>query len=139
MENEFRVLVCGGRSWGYVQDLLPRYIEDPLVTIKLYNVLDTIKRQTIHNNKKLIIIAGEARGADFFAKQWALDNLLPDQYIGFPADWDRYKKRAGFIRNVQMRDEGKPNMVIGLPGNTGTKMMLSLSAEKGIPCKTYNF
>lgn len=43
------------------------------------------------------IISGGARGADALAARWARDhNVKLTEYI---PDWDRYGKRAGFIRN----------------------------------------
>ena len=43
------------------------------------------------------IISGAARGADSLAAQWAKEQGV--KLTEFPADWDRFGKRAGFIRN----------------------------------------
>ena len=51
------------------------------------------------------IISGGAKGADFLAKRWAMI-ARPEgiKYLEFPADWDKYGKSAGFIRNQQIID-----------------------------------
>ena len=62
------------------------------------------------NNKKLLtdsllpylfnttlVVSGGARGADKMGEDWAKSHGI-DTLI-FPAEWDKYGKRAGFIRN----------------------------------------
>ena len=51
---------------------------------------------------KDIIISGGARGADAFAKKYAEEESLI--YIEFPAEWDKFGKSAGFIRNQTIVD-----------------------------------
>jgi ABC-type glycerol-3-phosphate transport system substrate-binding protein len=78
------VLVCGGRDY---QD------KDAL-----YAVLDKLHRDTPITK----IVHGAARGADSFGAWWALGARVFSQ--GYPAQWDVYGKRAGFIRNQEMID-----------------------------------
>lgn len=47
-----------------------------------------------------IIISGGAPGVDTVAASWAFHNNIPCQV--FPADWSKYGKRAGPIRNSQI-------------------------------------
>lgn len=55
---------------------------------------------------------------------------------GFPADWKRYGKAAGPIRNQQMIDEGKPDLVLAFHENInesrGTKDMVARARGIGI-------
>ena len=108
-----RILVCGGRD----------YTNKNLV----YKVLNAAK--LAHNIE--CIISGMARGADTFGVDWDHDNgvyLLP-----FSANWNKYgMKLAGPIRNQQMIDEGKPNLVFAFPGGTGTKDMCRRAKKAGI-------
>lgn len=115
-----RVLVCGGR--GY-QD-----------RDRVFEVLDRVAAK--HGPLTVIHGAcqdrdGNMRGADRWAHEWAVDR--GHDVIPRPADWDRYGKAAGMIRNRQMRDEEHPEAVVAFPGKTGTKGMKDLAWEKMIP------
>ncbi len=100
-----RVLVCGGRDFSD--------------TAWLYRVLDDLaKRETID-----CIIEGDARGADRIAGYWAKKNRVDLKL--FPADWAGNGKAAGPIRNQQMLDEGRPDLVIAFPGGVGTRDMVT--------------
>ena len=50
----------------------------------------------------------------------------------FPANWKEYGKRAGYIRNAQMLNEGKPDLVVAFPGGKGTQMMIKLAKAAGV-------
>jgi hypothetical protein len=81
------------------------------------------------------IIEGEARGADSIARDCAETRGL--KVHKFPADWGKYFKAAGPIRNSQMLKEGKPDLVIAYHDNIkeskGTKNMATISLKAGIP------
>ena len=67
----YTVLVCGGRRWGYIHhDISSQLLEDHLQTERLYRTLDEIfAKLTL---PQMRIIAGEASGADYFGKMWAI-------------------------------------------------------------------
>lgn len=49
-----------------------------------------------------VIISGDALdGPDAMAIHWA--KVHGFKYARFPADWDKFKKSAGYIRNVEMK------------------------------------
>ena len=48
------------------------------------------------------IISGGARGVDSLAKKYAVEESIP--YLEFPAEWNKYGKSAGFIRNQTIVD-----------------------------------
>lgn len=120
--NRRRVLVCGDRLW---QDA---------------EMIQTVLRAFLRPEDALTLINGRAGGADNIAHQWAcsLENLglkvVPE---GYPADWDKYHKAAGPIRNQQMLDEGKPDLVIAfhddLAKSKGTKDMVTRAKKAGVP------
>ncbi|KKK86431.1 hypothetical protein LCGC14_2763330, partial [marine sediment metagenome] len=56
-----------------------------------------------------VVIHGAARGADSLADLYARQNGLETEV--YPADWDKYGKGAGPVRNKQMLDEGRPTEV----------------------------
>lgn len=78
-----------------------------------------------------LVISGLARGADTAGKKYAIKKGLT--LLKFPADWDRYKDRAGPIRNMQMYVEGKPDLAISFPGGTGTQNMLGILKKGKVP------
>lgn len=119
--NEFRILVCGGREYNDRE--------------RVRRVLDAVLEGIRSAGKDVVIIHGNARGADLLADQYAREKSLG--VIPFPADWDTYGNRAGYIRNKQMLDEGKPDAVIAFPGGNGTRMMVGLAKRYGIPVKEY--
>lgn len=83
---------------------------------------------------------------DTIAEQWAIDHgIWVDAY---PADWDNPAYRtptgksfAGNMRNQQMLDEGKPDLVIAFhrdfPNSRGTKDMVKRARRAGIPVEIY--
>ena len=50
----------------------------------------------------------------------------------FEADWDRHGKAAGPIRNKQMLDEGKPDLVVAFEGGKGTANMIAQAEAAGV-------
>ena len=116
-----RVLVCGGRNFGYVFKG-GRQVMD-------YNIFN----QAIDKVKEFspsFIIQGGAKGGDEVGKETALVLDIPQQQ--FDADWDTHGKAAGFIRNQRMLDEGKPDLVIAFPGGNGTADMVRKSRKAGV-------
>ncbi len=53
-----------------------------------------------HQNDTIHIIEGECRGVDELAKRYAIERRYTIH--PFPADWNRYGKSAGPVRNEQM-------------------------------------
>jgi hypothetical protein len=90
----------------------------------------------------LEVIEGGARGADTIGGNWA--DKHNHRRTTMKADWDKYKKAAGFIRNSDMarclaarRDQlGAETCVISMPGGKGTAMMCKISAEAGFRIET---
>lgn len=118
-----RVLVCGDRTWDDYQTL-----SNALNTLCNVYPIDTI-------------IEGEARGADRMAAKWA-ENERGYTVIKFPADWDKYGKSAGVIRNKQMLVEGQPSLVVAFHKNIqsskGTLNMIYQANKAGIPVFLYS-
>lgn len=107
-----RVLVCGGRDFTD-KDLMFDFLDKHEADYGPYTV-----------------IQGGARGADALAKEWANDLNLPVEE--YKADWLLYGKAAGPIRNKQMLDEGKPDLVIAFPGGRGTQNMIQQAIKAGV-------
>jgi hypothetical protein len=106
------VLVTGDRNWSDRD--------------RIYSVLDGI-----HTIKHITyIIHGCARGADTLASAWATERGVAQ--FRYPADWNRYGKAAGVIRNAEML-EHHPDLVVAfhsdLEHSKGTKDMVNRAVE----------
>jgi hypothetical protein len=107
-----RVLVCGGRNFN-----------DPLTLGSWLG--------GIHKDHGIsLLIHGGASGADRMAGEFAKWQGIPVQE--YPADWAKHGKAAGPIRNRQMLDEGKPDLVIAFPGGRGTANMIDQARTSGV-------
>lgn len=108
-----KVIVCGGRDFN-----------DALT---LGSWLGGIHK---NNGPITLLIEGGAKGADFMAREFAKWQGIPVKT--FSADWDRLGKSAGPIRNKQMLDEGKPDLVVAFEGGKGTANMVRQAQEAGV-------
>lgn len=121
-----KVLVTGGRNYEY----------DPIVDVMLAGFRDLAANMF----EDLTIIDGGAKGMDEHARMWGLgyDNV---QHITVEAEWTKYGRRAGPIRNRKMYDEHQPEVVLAfhddLEGTSrGTKDMVQYASEQG--ARVYN-
>ncbi len=96
---------------------------------RVFNVLDLVQQETCMI-EEMILIAGGAPGADQLAYEWALEKNV--FFLLFPADWEKFKKRAGFLRNTAMCKIGQPNLGVMFPGGSGTKMMRDILVADNI-------
>lgn len=119
-----KVLVCGGRDYANKD--------------RVFSILNSLSGQAMGDEPNpswlprpdLFIISGGAKGADTLAIDWAVVHWVPFQE--YPADWSTHGKAAGFIRNKQMLEEGKPDLVVAFPGGKGTKMMIDIARKAGV-------
>lgn len=108
-----RVLICGGRDFNDMESLA-KTMDD------------------LHSRSPIsVVISGKAAGADTLGERWAACNKIPVE--AFPANWSLYGRSAGPIRNKQMLNEGKPDLVVAFPGGTGTKDMVTRARGAGVP------
>ncbi len=92
-------------------------------------------RNKIFEIKPSIVIHGNANGADRLAAEIALN--LEIEVMSFPANWSKFGRAAGPIRNQQMLDEGKPDRAIGFSddweNSKGSNDMYKRCIKAGIP------
>ena len=114
-----RVLICGDRNFVAKQA-----------------IMDVVKSLPVDS----VVIEGEARGADTLARVCAEDCGLEVQK--FPAQWNKYGRGAGPVRNRQMVTEGKPEAVFAfhddIDSSKGTGDMVMVSKHVGLPVKVIN-
>jgi hypothetical protein len=108
-----KVLVCGGRDF-----------DDAIVAYAALNAID--KESTI-----TAIVHGDCPGADKLASEWAEDNNKTIH--AHPAQWKKYGRAAGPIRNQEMLNTHPDiDLIVALPGGRGTEGMIKLAEAKGI-------
>lgn len=78
-----------------------------------------------------ILIHGGAKGADLLAGRWAIDHSIPVKC--YLANWSKYGRSAGPIRNRQMLADSKPDLVVAFHGGAGTADMVRRAKLAGIP------
>ncbi len=110
----FRLLVTGARVWDDTWTL-SKYLND-----------------VYRHNPDLVIVHGDCPlGADKMAKEWAEFNEIPQE--AYPADWDKYGRAAGHIRNKQMVDTKPDYAVAFIKGESrGTNNCLDHIKKAGI-------
>jgi predicted Rossmann-fold nucleotide-binding protein len=78
-----------------------------------------------------LLIEGGARGVDRLGREWAIDRGIP--YHTEPADWDKFQKAAGAIRNRAMLKIEGVDGVVAFPGGKGTRDMVKATRQAKIP------
>jgi hypothetical protein len=112
-----RVLVCGGREF-----------DDWQLFISAMD--DIATERDFDGNQPITIIEGGAKGADFCARLFA--KYCGWEHMPFPANWKAYGRAAGPMRNQQMIEEGRPQLVIAFPGDDGTADMVRRARLIGV-------
>lgn len=102
---------------------------------KMLTVLDDLGIHLINSIDPVEIISGHAPGADSLGERFAKVYNYPLKL--FPADWNKYGKAAGPIRNEQMARyaaEADRGMLIAFPigESKGTKNMIKLAKQYGL-------
>lgn len=115
------VLVCGGRDYGDIKQSDPVRLEQYFQVMKTLDDLAAKWPRDQDGSLTIRVLSGAARGVDSVAIDWAKVNMV--ECLQFPADWESHGKSAGPIRNKQMLDEGKPDLVVAFPGGRGTANM----------------
>lgn len=83
------------------------------------------------------IICGEARGADTLGKRYAQERGIPVQ--SFPADWDSYGKRAGYLRNEEMARHADALIAFWDGMSRGTGNMIEIANRMGLAVRIVRY
>ena len=122
-----KILVCGDRNWKNKE-----LIKDELITASGIGHPGT----PTPSPKDILVIEGDARGADKLAGEVAKE--LGFRVAVFPAQWERFGKMAGPLRNIEMLDE-KPDLVLAfhndLSKSKGTAHTVKNAQKRGIKVK----
>ena len=103
-----RVIIAGSRSFVNYNLLAERISKLPI--------------------KITTIISGAARGADQLGEWYGHVHDIPVEK--FPANWKKYGKRAGYLRNVEMADNADALIAFWDGTSRGTQHMINIALEK---------
>lgn len=76
------------------------------------------------------IISGTAKGADLFGERYGVMHNIP--VLRFPADWDKYGKKAGYIRNLEMAENAEALIAFWDGKSRGTNHMINIAKTKNL-------
>lgn len=105
-----KVIIAGGREFNNYA--------------LLKNTLDKLLKEDFD------VVSGKARGADSCGERYAIHH--GKRVHEFPADWDTYGKRAGYLRNAEMADFADILVAFWDGVSRGTKHMINLAKKKGL-------
>lgn len=113
---EYHIIVCGGRHF------------------ENYALLCKTLAENFGNDIEEIV-SGHCQGADTLGEKWAKEHDVPCKI--FPAEWKRYGKKAGPMRNKQMVDyidgfSKKAVVAFTSLNSVGTRNTIALAKRKGI-------
>lgn len=82
-----------------------------------------------------VIISGNANGVDKLGERWAKENVVVTEI--FPANWDKYGKSAGYIRNDLMAKEAEALLLIWDGKSKGSGHMLKSAIKHKLKIMVY--
>lgn len=126
-ENNYNIIVAGSRTFT-----------DYNVAKSVLNNFMSLRNFKINPS----IICGMANGADMLGYKFAEEFGLPIKE--FPANWDLYKKRAGYIRNEQMAKYSSENghgiLIAFWDGESkGTASMIDFAKKYNLETHIFDF
>lgn len=112
-----KIIIAGGRDFNNYA-LLKEYVDKFLST---------------YPSDSIEIVSGNARGTDKLGERYAKEHNLPVKL--FPANWDKYGKRAGYLRNQEMADYANMLIVFWDRKSKGTNHMINIAKKAGLIVK----
>lgn len=115
-----KICVTGSRDWSSWQ--------------KFCDAINDVLPEDIFWNGNVSFCQGGAKGADAFCVEYCKNGNLPCKL--YEADWTRYGKAAGAIRNTKMLNDFKPDLVLAFykigAANKGTTDCYTKALNMGI-------
>lgn len=119
-----RVIVCGGRffdNYAYLANELDKLHQERTFAAFMQG-----------GNATWVVDEKRWIGADYLAKCWAhTKSDLSGKRYECKAQWERFGKAAGPIRNTRML-QWKPTLVAAFDGGIGTEDMVRKALDAGI-------
>jgi len=112
-KKEYRLVVAGSRDF-----------DD-------YTLLSAELDKLLVGKTNITIVSGTARGADRLGERYAAEHNL--RIERFPAEWEKYHKGAGPIRNAKMVQSADAVIVFWDNESSGTKNIIECARKQDIP------
>ena len=129
--SKCRIIIAGGRDFTDYEKL----------KTAATGVINDLTRW--YDNIQIEIVSGGASGADKLGERFAEE--FGYSLAKFPADWDKYGKGAGIIRNKQMAKYAVSDKCIGMliafwdGKSRGTKNMIEIAINLDIGYYVINY
>jgi hypothetical protein len=81
------------------------------------------------------VVCGKAQGVDTYGEKVANARRIPVKH--FPADWNKYGKGAGPIRNREMAGYADALLAVWDSKSNGTRDMISQATRRGLKVLIY--
>ena len=118
----YKIIIAGGRD----------FMDYNLLKEKTNKILQ--EKRVSH---KIVIISGCARGADTLGLRYASENAFDVEE--HPANWDKYGKKAGYMRNVEMAENANALIAFWDGKSKGTKHMIDIATERNLPTRVIKY
>jgi hypothetical protein len=100
-----------------------------IVGSREYPKLDLVRSYVRSLEPGTVVISGGAKGVDSEAEKQARDFGL--EVVVYPADWNRYGKTAGFVRNRTIVEDADRVVAFWDGDSRGTINTISLAVKMG--------
>lgn len=81
------------------------------------------------------VVSGGASGVDALGEKWAIEHSVPVKK--FPANWEKFGKKAGPLRNEQMADCADALIAVWDGLSRGTLNMIENADRRGLKVYVY--
>lgn len=119
----FRVIIAGTRDFNDYE-LLKSYC-------------DYMLSKKVESGEEIVVLSGGASGADALGEQYAKERGY--NILHYPAQWDKYGRRAGPMRNRQMADNADALIAYWDGESRGTKNMIEEAKKRGLMVAVKNY
>jgi glycerophosphoryl diester phosphodiesterase len=82
------------------------------------------------------VVCGMAAGVDTLGLRWAKSRSIPVKL--FPAGWDKYGKRAGYLRNQEMAKYADALIAVWNGESKGTRHMIEIAKKEKLQVFVYD-
>lgn len=82
-------------------------------------VYDALEKM-LAEDPDLEVGVGDSTGLDALVRMWCRVRLPADSWRVYRADWARYGRAAGPLRNEHMLRSEQPSLLLAFPGGPGT-------------------